>query len=420
MARYGIVVGGGPAPGINGVIGAASLAALQRGHEVVGIVDGFKWLMEGPEVAKQHVRALSRTDVERLHEQGGSVLHTARANPTKDPAHLATVVKSLEALGIDRLVTIGGDDTAFTAKRVSDVTEGRIHVVHVPKTIDNDLPLPNGIPTFGYETARQKACEVVQAIHEDCRTTNRWFILILMGRHAGHLALGAGRAAGASVSLIREEYPPGMIHLDDVVRVIEGAIVKGLAAGDPSGVAVVAEGVAELIEPKDFEQLENVALDEHGHIRLAELPFGKVIVDALKESLGRRGIEVALGTKDVGYELRCETPSAFDREYTRDLGVGAVTCLERGVNAALITRQDSAIVPIPFEDLMDPETGRTRVRMVDIASDSFQAALSLQGRVTPQDLEATDRVAALAAAGKLSEDEVLSRYAPLPSAGGAA
>ena len=413
MARFGIVGGGGPAPGINGVIGAAAISALQRGHEVVGIIDGFRWLMQGPAVAEQHVRPLLLHDVARLHEQGGSVLHTARANPTKDEADLATVVESLGHLGIDRLVTIGGDDTAFSAKRVSEVSKGRVHVVHVPKTIDNDLPLPGGIPTFGYETARQKACEVVQTIHEDCRTTNRWFVLILMGRHAGHLALGAGRAAGASVSLIREEYPPGTIRLDDVVRVIEGAIVKGLAEGDPAGVAVVAEGVAELIDPAEFEMLANVALDEYGHIRLAELPFGKVLIDSLKESLGKRGITVALGTKDVGYELRCESPCAFDREYTCDLGVGAVDCLERGVTGALITRQDSAIVPIPFDELMDPETGRTRIRMVDVGSDSFRAALSLQQRITAEDLADPARLRSIAAAAGLPAEEARERYAPV-------
>ena len=159
MGSFGILVGGGPAPGINGVIGAAATAALQNGDEVLGILSGFKWLMEGPAVARirEHVRPLSLEAVARVHEQGGSVLHTARANPTKDPEHLKRCVESLDALDIDRLITIGGDDTAFSAKCVSDASRGRIQVVHVPKTIDNDLPLPDGVPTFGYETARQKA-----------------------------------------------------------------------------------------------------------------------------------------------------------------------------------------------------------------------------------------------------------------------
>jgi 6-phosphofructokinase 1 len=413
MGSFGILVGGGPAPGINGVIGAAATTALQQGDAMLGIESGFKWLMEGPQIARRHVRSLDLASVSRIHQQGGSVLHTARANPTRDPGHLKRCVESLDALGVDRLVTIGGDDTAFSAKRISDASERRIQVVHVPKTIDNDLPLPNGIPTFGYETARQKAAEVVETIHEDCRTTSRWFVLVVMGRYAGHLALGAARAAGASVCLIREEYPRRAIRLDDVVRVIEGAIAKGLASGDPSGVAVVAEGIAELIDPADFAQLESVGRDEHGHIRLADLPFGKLLADAVTASLAARGVKVAIGNKDVGYELRCVSPSAFDREYTRDLGVGAVRALCDGVTGALITRQDSRIVPIPFDELMDPETGRTRVRMVETRSDSFRAALSLQQRVSAADLADPKRLEAIAGAAGLSPAEARARYAPL-------
>jgi 6-phosphofructokinase len=415
MGSFGILVGGGPAPGINGVIGAAATTALQSGAEVVGVLSGFRWLMEGRSAAKarQHVRLLELADVAGLHRMGGSLLHTSRANPTKKPEDLEKCVESLEELGIDRLVTIGGDDTAFSAARVAEASGGRLQVVHVPKTIDNDLPLPGGIPTFGYETARQQATQVVETIHEDCRTTNRWFVLIVMGRHAGHLALGSGHAAGASVSLIREEYRSARIRLDDVVRVIEGAIAKGLAAGDPSGVAVVAEGVAELIDPSDFAMLETVGLDEHGHIRLADLPFGKLLADALRESFSARGVSVAVGAKDVGYELRCVSPCAFDREYTRDLGAGAVNALLDGVSGALITRQESRIVPIPFAELMDPDTGRTRVRMVDTQTDSFRSALALQSRVTAADLDDSAELAAIAAAANLTPELARTRYAPL-------
>src|SRR5258705_8907167 len=157
MSTFGIAVGGGPAPGINGVIGAAATRALQLGHRVIGIYDGFSRIMEGD---TSRVVDLSVDAVARIHLEGGSILHTSRANPTKKPEHLANVVKSLAALGIDHLITIGGDDTASSSSRVAAEAGGRIRVAHVPKTIDNDLPLPAGGPTFGVETARQHGTAV--------------------------------------------------------------------------------------------------------------------------------------------------------------------------------------------------------------------------------------------------------------------
>ena len=412
-ATFGILVGGGPAPGINGVIGAAATAALQGGARVLGIRDGFKWLMEGSDGAaiKDHVKELSQEEVASIHLHGGSVLRTSRANPTKQEEHLHNCVATLDSLGIDHLVTIGGDDTAFSAKRVSDIADGRIRVVHVPKTIDNDLPLPEGMPTFGYETARDCATSVVENILEDCRTTSRWFFVVMMGRKAGHLALGSGMAAGATVTLIPEEFASSSsIRLDDVARILEGAVMKRLASGQPDGVAVIAEGVAEFLDPNDLEALKDVARDEHGHIRLADVPLGRVLADAVKDSLQSRGISVAIGTKDVGYELRCADPCAFDREYTRDLGCGAVEALRAGRSAVLITRQKGSIVPIDFEDLIDPDTGRTRVRMVDTATDSYRHARTLQTRITADDLGDPDRAGRIAAAGGMKLDELRSRF----------
>ena len=316
---------------------------------------------------------------------------------------------------MDRLVTIGGDDTATSAIKVAEAAGGRLRVVHVPKTIDNDLPLPVGIPTFGYETARQHGAEVIERLIEDCRTTGRWFVVVVMGRTAGHLALGSGTAAGAHVVVVPEELTggaTGRVALDDVVRLIEGSVIKRRAEGHPDGVAVVAEGVAECIDPADLAMLENVERDDHGHIRLADVPLGRVLRDALKASLKPRGIEVAFYTKDVGYELRCGSPTAFDREYTRDLGVGAVRALQSGESGALITRQGGRCVPIPFSELLDSETGRARVRRIDIATDSYRNALSLQTRVNSDDLADRDRLAAIAAAAGLSSDESRKRYSP--------
>jgi 6-phosphofructokinase 1 len=410
MATFGILVGGGPAPGINGVIGAAATVALRRGARVIGCMDGMKWLMEGD---ASHVRELTLDDVAEVHLKGGSILHTSRANPTKKPEHLATVVKTLVGLGVDHLITIGGDDTAFSARRVAEEAAGRIRVAHVPKTIDNDLPLPAGIPTFGYETARELATTLVENLVEDCQTTNRWFFVVLMGRKSGSLALGTGKAAGAPITVIPEEFPAGPIRLDDVVRTLEGAVVKRLARGRTDGVAVIAEGVAERLDPKDLEILNDVPRDEHGHIRLAEVPLGRVLRQGVSEALAARGVKIATGEKDVGYELRCHKPTAFDRDYTRDLGAGAVFALLDGKANVLVTRQAEKIVLVPFAELMDPKTGKTRVRDVDPAHDWYRAARALQERVEREDLADPRRLEAIAKAAKLSPEEAKQRYAPL-------
>ena len=409
MSTFGILVGGGPAPGINGVIGAAAIAALRRDHRVLGILDGFSHIMEGD---TSHVQELSEAQVAMIHLQGGSILHTSRANPTRKAEHLAGVVKSLDTLGVDQLITIGGDDTASSAARVADEAGGRIKVVHVPKTIDNDLPLPAGVPTFGFETAREHGTTVVERIQMDMQTTNRWFFIVMMGRSAGHLALGAGKAAGAPITLIPEEFPDAPIQIDDVVRMLEGAVVKRLAQGRPDGVAVIAEGVASAMDEND-PLLADVPRDEHGHIRLAEVPLARVLRMAVTDSLAKRGVAVTIGEKDVGYELRCGYPCAFDRDYTRDLGVGAVDTLLAGTSSVLITRQQGRIEPVPFADIIDPKTNKTRVRGVDIQSDSYRNALALQERVTAADLADPKRLAAIAKAANLAPEGAAERYRPL-------
>ena len=414
MKTFGILVGGGPAPGINGVIGAAASLALRRGDRVRGILDGFRWIMEGD---IEHVRDLDAESVARIHLEGGSILHTSRANPTRKPEHLENCIRALDALGIEHLITIGGDDTASSSNRVAESANGRITVVHVPKTIDNDLPLPDGIPTFGFETAREHATTVVERIQEDMRSTNRWFFIVMMGRAAGHLALGAGKAAGAPITLIPEEFPDRPIRLEDAVRTLEGAIVKRLAAGRPDGVAVIAEGVASHFDPDD-PILKDAPRDEHGHVRLAEVPIARVLRTAVAESLASRGVKVTIGEKDVGYELRCGYPIAYDRDYTRDLGVGAVRSLLDGHSSVLITRQSGQIVPIPFAEIVDPATGRARVRQVDVASDSYKNAFALQERVQLEDLRDEATLAAIAAAANLTPEEAKRRYMPLGEDGG--
>jgi len=407
MATFGLLVGGGPAPGINGVISAATLAARRRGARVIGILQGFEWLMKGD---IDHVVDLDADAVSRIHKLGGSILKTSRANPTKDPAHLDRVVDALGRLGIDHLISIGGDDTCFSARTVGAAAGSHLRVAHVPKTIDNDLPLPPGIPTFGFETARATAADILATLQEDARTAGRWYIVVMMGRNAGHLALGAGHSANATMTLVAEEYGGAKVSLDRMARTVEGAILKSTAEGRPHGVVVLAEGLGECLDPADLAAFPDLPRDEHGHLRLAELPLGRLVRDRVEKGLKLHGIKTTMVVKDVGYELRCVAPNAFDQEYTRELGAAAVSTLLSGHANVMITRQNQKIVPIPFEQILDPKTGKTRIRMLDTGTESFASAMALQTRLTASDLDDPRSVEPLAAASKLTSTELRTRF----------
>ncbi|HEV3262544.1 MAG TPA: 6-phosphofructokinase, partial [Gemmataceae bacterium] len=179
MTKLALLVGGGPAPGINGVISSATIEAINHGMEVIGVQDGFHWLVRND---TSHCRGLTIDDVKRIQLRGGSVLGTSRTNPTKSAEDMRGVLDALGRLGVTGLVTIGGDDTAFSASQVYRQARGAIGVAHVPKTIDNDLPLPDSAPTFGFETARHVGVAIVRNLAEDARTTSRWYLIISMGR----------------------------------------------------------------------------------------------------------------------------------------------------------------------------------------------------------------------------------------------
>src|SRR5512144_3273117 len=154
----------------------------------------------------EHVVPLHIEDVSRIHFRGGSYIGISRANPTKNAEHLENTVTSLLRLNVAHLITIGGDHPAFSAMKLEEKSAGRIRVVHVPKTIDNDLDLPAHVDTFGFQTARHYGVEIVKNLMVDAKTTSRWYFVIAMGRKAGHLALGIGKAAGATLTLIPEEF----------------------------------------------------------------------------------------------------------------------------------------------------------------------------------------------------------------------
>ncbi len=407
--RLAIVVGGGPAPGINSVIGAATIRACLSGYDVVGIQDGFRWLMEGD---TSHVVPLTIADTSRIHFRGGSHVGIARANPTKDVKLLEKTLDSLTRLNIGKLISIGGDDTAFTAHRLAEASGGRLAVVHVPKTIDNDLDLPHHIATFGFQTARHIGVEIVKNLMTDAKTTSRWYFVIAMGRKAGHLALGIGKAVGATLTLIPEEFPQGT-RLATIVDTLAGAIIKRLAYGRTDGVAVLAEGLAEMLSEEDLAGLAGVERDAHDHIRISEINFGDIVKKAVVERLAKLNIKSTIVAKNIGYELRCADPVPFDMEYTRDLGYCAARYIIDGGSSALISIQDGRFKPIPFAQMMDPHTGRMRVRMVDIESDRYKIARSYMLRLKREDFDDPLELKRFAAAANLTPEQFVEAFGSL-------
>lgn len=395
MSKLGILVGGGPAPGINSVIAAAAIRGQLEGDSVIGIRDGFEWIMKGD---TGHVIPLGIDEVSKVHVRGGSILGTSRANPTVKPEDLKRALKSFETLGISKLITIGGDDTAFSAMTVAKHSEGKLSVVHVPKTIDNDLNLAPDVDTFGYQTARHVGVGLVQNLMTDARTTSRWYLVIAMGRTAGHLALGIGKAAGATVTLIPEEFAPGPIRARQLVDLLALAITKRFIEGKRYGVAVIAEGLALRLDPADLDQLEGVERDEHGHVRLAEIPFGALLKDAVSKRLKSWGIKSTVVSKDIGYELRCADPIPYDMEYCRDLGYCAAKYILSGGNSAMISLQEGHFKPIPFAEMLDPKTGKTKVRLVDIHSTRYAIARRYMIRLRRDDFDDPQDIEALAKA----------------------
>src|SRR2546430_8481691 len=194
----------------------------------------------------------------------------------------------------------------------------------------------------------------------DAKATSRWYLVITMGRGAGHLAMGIGKAAGATLTLIPEEFPGPRIRLKSVVDTLVGAIIKRLSYGRLDGVAVLAEGLALGIDPADLAGVEEVERDTHGNVRIAEVNIGEILKAAVQERLEEFGLKATIAAKNIGYELRCADPIPMGMEYTRDLGYCAAKYVLGGGNAAVISLQAGGLPPLPLTPQTRAARGRAR------------------------------------------------------------
>ena len=415
--RVAILFAGGPAPGANAVISTAATSFMRNGTEVVGMKHGYSSLADysaaKPLVQGSDYVIVTPGFLKRTRSGQGIMLGTARTNPGKhiaSPAHfddaervgpLKNVYEGLLSLGVEALISIGGDDTLKTANKFKmyqdRLPEGskRIPVVHLPKTIDNDYM---GIDfTFGYFTAVDTLGGEIRNLLYDADAGRCYYLCETMGRSAGWLSYGAAISGEASLVISVEDIhgkyrseetvtdaagqtkiKPVMNTEEVVDRIVKTMRVREEEEGKQYGVIVLAEGLAEYLPSK---QLEGIPRDEHGHISIAQVQLGrmfsKLVADEFKRQTGRSRKVVGL---QLGYEARCAKPHAFDVMLGSQLGVGAYRALaERGLNGVMVSVSGQLDLNyVPFEELVDPNTLVTVVRYVERGSDFHRLARFLE------------------------------------------
>jgi len=408
MDNLGIIAAGGPAPGINGVISSATIEARNRGKKVIGILDGFKWISMGD---TSKVLDLDIQNTSRIHTTGGSIIGISRQSPLATEQTFKNTVSSIEKLGIGNLITIGGDGTMFLAKTLHEHFGGRLKIAHLPKTIDNNIALPDYISTFGFETARDVGAKIMNNIMEEARTTGRWFLVITMGRRTGHLALGIGQSSGATITIIPEDFEEEKVPLEKVVAILEGSIIKRMSMERDYGVAILAEGMLDKIDPVDLGLMDK---DGMGRIRYVDVNFGQLLKSTLGEKLSEKGVEVELVHKRLGYEMRSANPIPFDVDYTRKLGYCAVKYLLDGEgDGALVYVRTGKIQAIPFQELIDEKTNSIKVRYMDKNTEAYEVSQKYMIKLNRDDIETPPTLKKLSEQTNLSGGEFREYFAKI-------
>ena len=358
-----ILAGGGPAPGINTVISTVAKTFLKDGYRVLGLNEGYKNLFKpDPDVIE-----MDFLYADAILKQGGSALKMSRYKPKNEEFNTEFFVKN----NIKLLVTIGGDDTASTANRISKFLANSgfpIQNIHVPKTIDNDLPLPEGSPTFGYYSAKDAGVHLVQTIYEDARTSGNWFVVSALGREAGHLAFGMTSACHCPMVVIPEMFNNAQVTFDSIIKMVVSSIVKRKLLGVNYGVAIISEGVFHFMSDEEIEK-SGVAFtyDEHGHPELGNVSKAHIFNLLLQQRLKALGLNVKSRPVEIGYGIRCVEPNGYDLTYCSLLGYGVKKLFDKGVSGAMVTANPKGeIEPLYLKDVED-ENGKIKPRLVNLS-----------------------------------------------------
>lgn len=363
-----ILCGGGPAPGINTVISTVAKVFLRSGYRVLGLHGGYKGLFsDNPEMIE-----FDFAFADDIQKQGGSAIQMSRHKPKDSEFNSRFFIQN----NVKLLVTIGGDDTASTANRISIFlaqSDIKIQNLHVPKTIDNDLPLPEGSPTFGYYSAKDEGVRIAQTVYEDARTSGNWFVVSAMGREAGHLAFGIGAACHYPMIIIPEMFNKVSVTFDRITKLIISSMVKRKLLGIKYGVAIVSEGVFHFMTDEEIiSSGVNFTFDDHGHPELGNVSKAHIYNMLLQHKLKEINLNIKSRPVELGYELRCVRPVAFDLMYCGLLGYGVKALFDQGISGAMVTSDPAGnCKPLYLKDVADAN-GKIKPRLVDMSGEKVK------------------------------------------------
>lgn len=363
-----ILCGGGPAPGINSVISTVAKVFLKDGYRVIGLNEGFKGLFN----KKPELKEFDFFHADRIFSRGGSTLIMSRFKPGNETLNKSVFIEN----NVKLLVTIGGDDTASTANRITEYLKKEsifISNIHVPKTIDNDLPLPDRNPTFGFHSAKDEGVRIGNTAYEDARTSQNWFVMSAMGRSAGHLAFGIATSCHFPMMVIPEMFNKTDVTLDKVVRLIISSILKRKLENIHYGVAMVSEGVFYNLSKIEVDKTGiNFTYDSHGHPELGNVSKSHILNVLVQNKMKEIGLDVKTRPIELGYELRCCRPIGFDLTLCTLLGIGVKKLFDEGKTGCLVSANSRGeITPLFLTDLQDKE-GKIQPRLVDVKSEFAQ------------------------------------------------
>lgn len=383
-----ILTGGGPAPGMNSVVGSVAKTFLQKGYRVIGLHEGYSGLFD-PTPRTTDIDFLLADDI---FNRGGSFLKMSRFKPKDSDFENNFNLDFFVNNNIVLLVTVGGDDTASTANRIAKFLDAKnypIANIHVPKTIDNDLPLPDNTPTFGYQSAKAQGTIIGRTVYNDARTSENWFIVAAMGRSAGHLAFGIGTACHYPMIIIPEMFNKTTITIEKIVNLVVSSIIKRKMMGMNYGAAMISEGVFHSMSDEEIKKSGvQFSYDDHGHPELGKVSKAHIFNELIENKLKELKIKVKSRPVEIGYEVRCQTPIAYDLVYCSLLGMGVYKLFAEGATGCMVyVSQAGNVEPLYLKDLQD-ECGKIPPRLVDINSPRVQLVLdNILNYITPEDYD---------------------------------